>query len=34
MNRPQPKPIYLSFVRGGKGSGVTRVEGLLLHPSL
>ena len=34
MTRPQPKPVYLSFVRGGKGSGVTRLEGLLMHPSL
>lgn len=32
--RPQPGPVYLSFVRGGKGSGVTRIAGLVLHPRL
>ncbi|HBL18446.1 MAG TPA: stress response translation initiation inhibitor YciH [Elusimicrobia bacterium] len=32
--RPQPGPVYLSFVRGGKGSGVTRIERLVLHPRL
>ena len=34
MTRPQPDPVYLSFLRQGKGSGVTRVEKLTLHPSL
>jgi translation initiation factor 1 len=34
MARPQPGPVHLGFRRGGKGSGVTRVEHLLLHPSL
>ncbi len=30
----QPKPVKLRFQRGGKGSGVTRVEGLIMHPTL
>ncbi len=30
----QPNPVYLSFQRGGKGSGVTRVEKLIMHPTL
>ncbi|HVE13594.1 MAG TPA: translation initiation factor [Elusimicrobiota bacterium] len=30
----QPNPVYLSFQRGGKGSGVTRIEGIVLHPRL
>ncbi len=30
----QPEPLRLSFQRGGKGSGVTRIERLLLHPRL
>jgi translation initiation factor 1 len=30
----QPDPLKLSFQRGGKGSGVTRVEKLILHPTL
>ncbi|MBI5242506.1 MAG: translation initiation factor [Elusimicrobia bacterium] len=34
MTRPQPDPVYLSFLRQGKGSGVTRIEGLVMHPSL
>ncbi len=34
MSRPQPDPVYISFVRQGKGSGVTRVEKLVMHPSL
>lgn len=32
--RRQPEPLRLSFQRGGKGSGVTRVERLNMHPSL
>lgn len=31
---PQPEPVRLSFQRGAKGSGVTRVERLIMHPSL
>ena len=30
----QPEPLRLSFQRAGKGSGVTRVERLNLHPAL
>lgn len=30
----QPEPLRLSFQRGGKGSGVTRIERLILHPTL
>lgn len=30
----QPKPVRLSFLRGGKGAGVTRVEHLIMHPRL
>ena len=30
----QPEPVRLSFSRGAKGSGVTRVERLVLHPTL
>ena len=30
----QPDPVRLSFQRGAKGSGVTRVERLILHPTL
>lgn len=30
---PQPSPVYLSFLRGGKGSGMTRVEGLIMSHS-
>ncbi|MBI3506840.1 MAG: translation initiation factor [Proteobacteria bacterium] len=30
---PQPSPVYLSLIRGGKGSGVTRVEGLIMSHS-
>jgi translation initiation factor 1 len=30
----QPDPLRLSFQRGAKGSGVTRVERLILHPTL
>ncbi|MDE2489652.1 MAG: translation initiation factor [Elusimicrobia bacterium] len=29
----QPEPVRLSFRRGAKGSGVTRVERLVLHPT-
>ena len=31
---PQPEPVRLSFGRGAKGSGVTRVERLVMHPTL
>ena len=30
----QPEPLRLSFHRGAKGSGVTRVDRLILHPTL
>ena len=30
----QPEPLRLSFQRGAKGSGVTRVERLIMHPTL
>ncbi|MBI3288581.1 MAG: translation initiation factor [Elusimicrobia bacterium] len=29
----QPHPVRLSFRRGAKGSGVTRVERLVMHPT-
>lgn len=31
---PQPEPVRLSFARGAKGAGVTRVERLVMHPTL
>jgi len=34
MTKPQPDPVYVSFLRQGKGSGLTRVEKLNMHPSL
>jgi len=30
----QPEPVRLSFGRGSKGSGITRVERLVMHPTL
>jgi translation initiation factor 1 len=33
-DQAQPEPVRLSFSRGGKGSGMTRVEGVILHPTL
>ena len=30
----QPEPVRLSFQRGAKGAGVTRVERLVMHPTL
>ena len=30
----QADPVKLSFQRGAKGSGVTRVEKLVMHPTL
>jgi translation initiation factor 1 len=30
----QPEPVRLSYVTGAKGSGVTRVERMILHPGL
>ncbi|MFI5362455.1 MAG: translation initiation factor [Elusimicrobiota bacterium] len=30
----QPEPVRLSFQRAAKGSGVTRVERLIMHPTL
>ncbi len=32
--RAQSEPVLLSFRRGAKGSGVTRVERLVMHPTL
>ncbi len=29
----QPEPVRLQFTRGAKGSGVTRVERLVMHPT-
>lgn len=29
----QPEPVRLCFMRGAKGSGVTRVERLVMHPT-
>lgn len=34
LKKRQPEPLRLSFQRGAKGSGVTRVERLVLHPTL
>jgi len=34
LKKRQPEPLRLSFVRGAKGSGVTRIERLVLHPTL
>ncbi len=34
VKKPQPDPLRLSFVRGSKGSGLTRIERLILHPTL
>ncbi len=30
----QPEPLRLMFSRNAKGSGVTRVERLIMHPTL
>jgi translation initiation factor 1 len=30
----QPEPVRLSFHRGAKGSGVTKVDRLVMHPTL
>lgn len=30
----QPHPLKMTFQRGGKGSGVTRIEHMILHPRL
>lgn len=30
----QPEPVRLSFQRGAKGSGVTKIERLIMHPTL
>lgn len=29
----QPEPVRLAFSRGAKGSGVTRIERLVMHPT-
>jgi translation initiation factor 1 len=34
LKKRQPEPLRLSFVRSSKGAGVTRVERLILHPTL
>lgn len=33
MSDRQPEPVRLCFARGAKGSGVTRVERLVMHPT-
>ena len=30
----QPEPVRLSFHRGAKGSGVTKLDRLVMHPTL
>ncbi|MCX5787670.1 MAG: stress response translation initiation inhibitor YciH [Elusimicrobia bacterium] len=30
----QPEPVRVSFARNAKGSGVTRIERLIMHPRL
>jgi translation initiation factor 1 len=34
ISKRQPEPLRLSFTRSSKGSGVTKVERLVLHPTL
>lgn len=34
LKKRQPEPLRLSFVRSAKGSGVTKVERLMMHPTL
>jgi len=34
MSGKQPEALIISFSRGGKGSGVTRIERLIMHPTL
>lgn len=34
VKKRQPEPLRLSFVRSNKGSGVTRIERLVMHPTL
>lgn len=34
IRKRQPEPLRISFVRSGKGAGVTRVERLVMHPRL
>jgi len=34
LKKRQPEPLRLSFQRGAKGAGVTRIERLILHPPL
>lgn len=34
LKRRQPEPLRLSYSRGMKGGGVTRIERLVLHPTL
>jgi translation initiation factor 1 len=34
VKKRQPEALRLSFSRGAKGSGVTRVERLIMHPTL
>lgn len=29
----QPEPVRLRYLRGAKGSGITRVERLVMHPT-
>ena len=34
LKKRQPEALRLSFVHGAKGAGVTRIERLVLHPTL
>ncbi|OGR86670.1 MAG: hypothetical protein A3J74_10275 [Elusimicrobia bacterium RIFCSPHIGHO2_02_FULL_57_9] len=34
VKKRQPEPLRLSFTRSNKGSGVTRIERLIMHPTL
>ncbi|MBI3551922.1 MAG: hypothetical protein HY077_05335 [Elusimicrobia bacterium] len=34
LKKRQPEPLRLSFQRGAKGSGVTKIERLIMHPTL
>lgn len=34
LTKRQPEPLRLSFQRGAKGAGVTKLERLILHPTL
>jgi translation initiation factor 1 len=34
VKKRQPTPLLLSFQRGAKGAGVTRIDRLIMHPTL